>query len=378
VLVGLVVLNATVGGKYLDDFDLPGSESQAAVDLLASHGFDARTGASGQLVFQADDVTDPAVRAGVEDVIAEIRDAIAPGEVVSPYAPEGASHVSADRTIAYAEINMGDRDSDQYPVIGEEVRGLVAAAHVPGTTMELGGDPFAEEPEFSSEALGFLAAIVILLIAFGSVLAMGLPILTAVFGIVAGVSIVGLVVNVVDMPSFSTQAVLMIGIGVGIDYALFIVTRYREGLGEGLDPEGATLRALDTAGRAVIFAGCTVIIAVLGMFVIGLDMIRGLAIGVSLGVLTTMVAAVTLLPALFGFVGRNIDRLGLPHRRRRTAADRSIWYRWSRIIQRNPWPALVVSAAVLVLLALPTFGIRLGFGDAATVRRATRPGGPTT
>jgi putative drug exporter of the RND superfamily len=375
-LVGLVVLNATVGGKYLDRFELPGSESQAATDLLASHGFDARTGASGQLVFQADDITDPQVRAGIEDLLARIDRAIAPGEVVSPYSPQGASNVNADHTIAYAEINMGDRDSDQYPAVGREVRGLVEAAQVPGTTVELGGDPFAEDPQFSSEALGFLAAIVILLIAFGSVLAMGLPIGTALFGIVAGVSLVGLVVNVVNMPSFSTQAVLMIGIGVGIDYALFIVTRYREGLGERLDPESATAKALDTAGRAVIFAGCTVIIAVLGMFVIGLDMIRGLAIGVSIGVLTTMIAAVTLLPALFGFVGRNIDKLGLPHRRRQQDPHRSIWYRWSRIIQRNPWPALVVSAAVLVLLALPTVGIRLGFGDAGnrptsdTTRRA--------
>ncbi len=207
VLVGLVVLNATVGGKYLDKFALPGSESQAAVDLLASHGFDARTGASGQLVFQADDVTDPAVKAGIDDLIGRIEHAIAPGEVVSPYTPEGATNVNADRTIAYAEINMGDRDSDQYPAIGKEVRGLVAAAHVPGTTIEVGGAPFAEQPQFSSEALGFMAAIVILLIAFGSVLAMGLPIVTALFGIVAGVSLVGLVVNVIDMPSFATQAV---------------------------------------------------------------------------------------------------------------------------------------------------------------------------
>src|SRR5262245_63196604 len=138
VLVGLVVLNATVGGKYLDRFELPGSESQAATDLLASHGFDARTGASGQLVFRADDVSDPQVRAGIEDLLARIDRAIAPGEVVSPYTPQGAANVNADHTIAYAEINMGDRDSDQYPAVGREVRALVDRAHVPDTTIELG------------------------------------------------------------------------------------------------------------------------------------------------------------------------------------------------------------------------------------------------
>ncbi|HKE72382.1 MAG TPA: MMPL family transporter [Acidimicrobiales bacterium] len=376
-LVGLVGLNSTVGGKFLDKFELPGSDSQNAVDLMEAHGFDTRAGAAGQVVFQADDVRDPEVQRGMEQLFARVDKAVAPGDIVSPYSPEGARQINGDGTIAYAEVNMGDRDSDQYLKVGENVRAIVADTHVPGTRIELGGDAFASAPEFSSEAFGFLAAMIILLIAFGSLLAMGLPLMTALFGIVTGIALVGLVVNVIDMPSFSTQAVAMIGIGVGIDYALFIVTRYREGLHDGLDPEAATLRSLDTAGRAVLFAGTTVIIAVLGMFVIGLDMIRGLAVGISLGVLTTMLASVTLLPAMFGFVGRNIDRLGLPHRKRTEEGGRqSVWYRWSRVIQRCPWPALVASAAVLIVLALPTFAIHLGFGDAGnrptsdTTRRA--------
>jgi RND superfamily putative drug exporter len=377
VLVGLVTLNSTVGGKFLDRFELPGSDSQQAFDLLEEHGFDTRAGASGQVVFQADDVRDPQVRPGMEALFAKVERAVAPGDVVSPYSPEGARQINGDGTIAYAEINMGDRDSDQYIEVGTDVRDLVDDTRVPGTRIELGGDAFADAPEFSSEAFGFLAAMVILLVAFGSLLAMGLPLLTALFGIVTGIALVGMVVHVIDMPSFSNQAVAMIAIGVGIDYALFIVTRYREGLHDGLDPERATVRALDTAGRAVLFAGCTVIIAVLGMFVIGLDMIRGLAVGISLGVLTTMVAALTLLPAMLGFVGRNIDRLGLPHRRRAEGGDRqSVWYRWSRLIQRRPWPAVIASSTVLVVLALPTFAIHLGFGDAGnrptsdTTRRA--------
>jgi putative drug exporter of the RND superfamily len=365
VLVGLVALNSAFGGKFLDDFALPGSDSQDAVDMLEEHGFEARTGFSGQIVFQADDVRDPTVQQGMEQLFSEVGDAVAPGEVISPYTPEGARNVNADGTIAYAEVNLDDRDSDEYAAARDRVHEIADDTEVPGTSIELGGDAFLTESEFSSEAFGFLAAIIILLVAFGSVLAMGLPLLTAIFGIVTGIALVGLTVNVIDMPTFSNQAVAMIGIGVGIDYALFIVTRYREGLHDGMDPEQATVRALDTAGRAVLFAGCTVIIAVLGLFVIGLAMIRGLAIGVSLGVLTTMIASVTLLPAMFGFVGRNIDRLGLPHRRRAEgAAHQSVWYRWSRLIQRRPWPAAAGAAALLVVLALPVFGIRLGFGDA--------------
>jgi putative drug exporter of the RND superfamily len=376
-LVGLFALNSTVGGKFLDEFDLPGSESQEAVDLLEEHGFDTRAGATGQIVFKTDNVNDPTVGREMEALFDQIAEVTAPSEVVSPYSEEGAHQISEDGTIAYAEVNLSDRDSDELVDIGEQARAIVADANVPGTQVELGGDIAFEQPPFSSEVVGFIAAMIILLIAFGSLLAMGLPLITAIFGIVTGIAIVGLVVNVIGMPSFSNQAVAMIGIGVGIDYALFIVTRYREGLQDGLTPECATMRALDTAGRAVLFAGCTVIIAILGLFTIGLDMIRGLAVGISIGVLMTMLAALTLLPAILGFVGNNIDRLGLPHRRRaERAGHQSIWYRWSRVIQRRPWPAALASAALLILLTIPLFGMRLGFGDAGnqptdfTVRRA--------
>ncbi len=376
-LVGLFALNTAYGGKFLDEFDLPGSESQQAFDMLDEHGFEARTGFSGQVVFTAADVRDPAVQRGMEDLFAEIEQIVEPGEVVSPYGPEGDRFVNDDATIAYAEVNMGDRDSDEYLAVGDEVRALVADTTVPGTTVELGGDAFVEEAEFSSEVVGFIAAMIILLVAFGSLLAMGLPLLTAIFGIVTGIALVGLTVNLIGMPSFSNQAVAMIGIGVGIDYALLIVTRYRESLHAGMTPEEAVVRSIDTAGRAVLFAGTTVVIAVLGLFVVGLAMVRGQAVGVSIGELMTMLASLTLLPAELGFVGTNVDRLGLPHRRRHEGADdRSVWYRWSRVIQRRPWPALVISAAVLVVLAVPVFSIRLGFGDAGnrptsdTTRRA--------
>jgi RND superfamily putative drug exporter len=374
-LVALFTLNSTVGGKFLDEFDLPGSESQDAFDLLKERGFEARAGFGGQIVVEADDVNDPDVREAASDFFDQVDEVIQPGEVISPYSQEGSRQISADGTIAYAEVNLDDRDSDEFTEVGDDVRAMHDELEMPaGSRVELGGDIFVAPPEFSSEFVGFIAAIIILLIAFGSLLAMGLPIITAIFGIVTGIAIVGLVVHAINMPSFSNQAVAMIGIGVGIDYALFIVTRYREGLHSGLTPEQATVRAIDTSGRAVLFAGTTVIIAVMGLFTIGLAMVRGLAVGISIGVLMTMLAAVTLLPAVIGFVGTNIDKFGLPHRARAEGADhRSLGYRWSRVIQHRPWPALVASAALLLVLAVPLFGIRLGFGDAGN-----RPTSDTT
>jgi putative drug exporter of the RND superfamily len=378
-LAGLVGLNATAGGEFLDNFTLPGSESQQAADLLRASGFGDRAGANGQVVFRADQgVDDPAVRQAMTALFAELEAGIPDSQVVSPYDPQGGGQRSRrDPRIAYAQLNLGDRDSNGYRQAARTARDLVAQVRVPGLRVELGGDTFAEQSSEGGEGTGFLAAMVILLLAFGSVLAMGLPLLTALFGIGSGVSLVGLAANLVDMPSFSGQAVLMIGIGVGIDYALFIVTRYREGLQAGLPPEAATVRAVDTAGRAVLFAGTTVIIAVLGLFTLGLDMIRGLAAGITLGVLMTMLAALTLLPAVLGFVGANIDRLGLPHRRRHDRAGReSLGYRWSRLVQRRPWPALLAGVLVLAVLTVPVTGLRLGFGDAGnrpttdTTRRA--------
>jgi RND superfamily putative drug exporter len=378
-LAGLVGLNATAGGEFLDDFTLPGSESQQAADLLRASGFGDRAGANGQVAFRADQgVDDPAVRQAMTALFAELEAAIPDTELVSPYTSRGSGQRSRrDPRIAYAQLNLGDRNSTAYQQAGQTARDLVDQVQLPGLQVELGGDTFAEQSSSGSEGTGFLAAMVILLGAFGSLLAMGLPLLTALFGIGTGISLVGLAVNLIDMPSFSDQAVLMIGIGVGIDYALFIVTRYREGLQAGLPPEQATVRAVDTAGRAVLFAGSTVIIAILGLFTLGLDMIRGLAAGIILGVLMTMLAALTLLPAVLGFVGHHIDRLGLPHRRHRHGADQgALSHRWSRLVQRRPWPALLVGALVLAVLTLPMTGLRLGFGDAGnrpttdTTRRA--------
>ena len=315
-LVGLNVLSGVAGGAFRTEFSLPGSESQETVDILAEHGFASRTGSQAQIVFESSQGFDhPGTVDSIETLLTAIEEQVPNASVSRPFDPEGARQISQTGTIAYAEVNLAERSQEEYLEAGETIRELRDPAQSPALRIELGGDMFLEEAAFSSEAIGFLAAVVILLIAFGSVLAMGLPIGTALFGIGSGIALVGLTTRFMDLPNFTIPAVAMIGIGVGIDYALFIVTRYRQSLHDGLTPEDAVVLAINTAGRAVLFAGTTVVIAVLGLVLMNMSSISGLAAAIALGVLMTMLASVTLLPALLGFVGNRIDKLGLPHRK---------------------------------------------------------------
>jgi RND superfamily putative drug exporter len=378
-VVALFALSGAVGGEYRTEFKLPGSETQAAVDLLKDRGVEERSGFQGQIVFRAEQgVDDPAVRQTMERFFDDVAATLEGEQVVSPYDPANAHQVSPDRTIAYAEINLSDRGFEDAVVDGNAVRALWDQLDQGSFQVELGGDLFAEQPPFSSEVVGLIAAVIILLVAFGSLFAMALPVVTALFGIACGFAIIAILTRFLAVPEFTGATAAMIGIGVGIDYALIIVTRYRQGLHDGLDPHDATVLALNTSGRAVVFAGITVVISLLGIFLMNLDFMRAVALAAVSAVAMTMLAAITLLPALLGFVGRRIDRFGLPHRTSRAEGDpaASFWYRWSRMIQARPWPALVVSLAILLVLASPVFALRLGFGDAGnrletdTTRRA--------
>ena len=218
----------------------------------------------------------------------------------------------------------------------------------------------------SSEGFGIFAAIIIMLLAFGSVVAMGLPIITALFGIAIGFAVLDLLSHVVTTPVFAPEIMAMIGLGVGIDYALFVVTRYRQGLAEGREPREAIALSLATSGRAVLFAGTTVILSLLGLFILQLSFMRGLAIGAIAAVVLVMTAAITLLPAMLGFSGRAIDKLHVPGLLQSAAepSARGFWYRWSRTVQRHPLVAGFAALLVLLLLAVPLFSMRLAFTDA--------------
>jgi putative drug exporter of the RND superfamily len=377
-LVAVSVFSSAAGGVFRNEFSLSGSESEQAQELLKERGFGDRAGFSGQIVFATDrSVDDPNVRQAMEQLFARVERTVPRTQVVSPYATEGARQVSENRRIAYGEVNFADRSDKAFRDAADEVKAEAGAVKVSGVRIELGGKLFSDQELPASEAIGVFAAIMVLLIAFGSVLAAGLPILTALFGIGTGIALVQLTANGLTMPEFTTQAVAMIGIGVGIDYALLIITRYRQAVRDGHNPESAVALAADTAGRSVVFAGTTVVIAVLGMVLINVPAIRGLAVGIALGVLMTMLAASTLLPAVLGFVGRNIDKLGLPHKKRAEGEAReSFWYRWSRVLQRRPWPPAITGLVILLVLAAPVLSMRLAFADAGnkptsdTTRRA--------
>jgi RND superfamily putative drug exporter len=364
-LISVVAVSTAVQGEFSTEFKLPGSESQEAIDLLEASGANTRTGIQGQVVFQADQgVDDPAVRESMERLFAGIEDRVPEVDVVSPYQPGNEHQVAEGGLIAYAELNFSDRSFEEYVDDADIIKELRDEAEIEGLRIELGGDMFAATPSFSSEFVGIVAAIVILLIAFGSVIAMGLPIMTALFGIGCGIALIGIGTRFIAMPEFSTQLAAMVGIGVGIDYALLIVSRYRDALHDGREPHDAVLLSLDTSGRAVVFAGLTVVIALLGMFVMNLDFVRAVSMSAIIAVLLTMLAAITLLPAMLGFAGNNIDKIRIPGLQRSADSSRSFWWRWSRVIQAHPWPFAIASAALLLVLTIPVFSMRLGFGDA--------------
>ena len=377
-IVGFVVLNAlggAIGSAFSDNFSGGHSDSIAAFDLLRAR-FPARAGDTADIVFASDaGVNNPVVRSAMEGLFTEV----GPGSVAhvvaldSPY--QGIGRVSAGGRIAYATVTFDKQAGDMPAKAAQPLIDAAKRMKVPGLKVELSGPVVAralQPPMGATEGIGLLAAIVILFVAFGSLLAMSLPVGAAIAGVGIGAVFVTLLSHLITVPSFAPYVALMIGLGVGIDYALFIVVRYRSGLHDGLDPENANVLALTTAGRAVLFAGCTVIISLLGMFMMGINFIYGLSIGAVLAVLMTMLASVTLVPAIMGFAGTKLAAKEHKRRHHRETAA----FRWSRQIQRRPWLMGALSLAVLVTIAIPMFSIHLGVADqgndptSLTTRRA--------
>jgi RND superfamily putative drug exporter len=364
-------ISGSVGADFTEEFKLPASDSKEAFDLLETK-FPAQSGDTAQIVYKADaGVESPAVKKTMEGVFKRVEGFPHVSEVASPYEEGGAGAVSDDGKIAYATIqfdapnNKIDKDKTR------EIIDIAQGADGEGLEVQLGGSLIQEaeqEEGDSSFGIGLLAAMVVLLITFGSVVAMGLPIITALFALGVGISLVTLGTHVFDTANFAPVLAAMIGLGVGIDYALFILTRFRNGLDEGLEPREAAIKSVDTAGRAVLFAGITVIISLMGMFLLGLPFLYGVATAAALAVLFTMIAALTLLPALLTIVGRRVDRLRLPGLKKRATSidENGRWYRWSREIQKRPVLSAVLSGAFLLILCIPTLSLRLGTNDAGT------------
>jgi putative drug exporter of the RND superfamily len=364
-LVGINVLASILGTNFTTNFSAPNTESTRASKLLSAN-FKAQSGDGVQVVFTGTpSMHDAAVERQVEELTAALARVPHVTSVSNPYASPGG--ISRSGTVALANAQLDGKAQDIPNSVGTQMIKIAEAHSTPQLEVRLGGQLIqqSERPSLSGEGVGILAAIIILLIAFGSVLAMALPIVVALSGIAVGLPIIGLLTHVYPLQSFATTLATMIGIGVGIDYALFVVTRYRQGLHAGLAPEDAVVTAIDTSGRAVLFAGLTVIIALLGMLAIGLSFISGLGIGAAAVVALTVAAAVTLLPAVLGFVGTNVDKWRLPWVHNDGDGTReTVWHRWSRFVQRHAWALTIAGLAIVLALALPVLSLRLGFTDA--------------
>src|SRR3954452_4166231 len=344
-LVGAGILTSTVGTRYATDFSLPGSDSQRALDML-KRDFPAQAGDSDQIVFASrrGKVTDPAVQAAVAPALERISRLPHVTSVTSPYTTAGAKSVSRDGTIAFATVTFDERANDLPKAAVNRVIHTGEKLRTGSLQVEFGGEAIqqVQQPSLGpATTVGLLAAIVVLLLTFGSLIAMGLPIVTALLGLGTGVGVIGLASQVLDMPDVSTELALMIGLGVGIDYSLFIVTRFREAYRSGMEVSEAVVTAMDTAGRAVLFAGATVIIALLGMLALGISFLYGMAIASALAVLFTMLAALTVVPALLSRFGDRVGRESRRQRRKAAAqtqaapAGPSGWERWAGVIQRH-------------------------------------------
>jgi RND superfamily putative drug exporter len=401
----LIVVNTIAqqaGTTYSNNFTLPNSDAQRASNLL-THSFPQQAGDRDTIVFAVSSgtVLEPRVRARMSAMFAQVARLPHVASVQSPYTPEAAGRaVSADRKIAFATVVFNEKANLLPKSAPERVVDVARAAAQPGLQVELGGQAIeaTEQAGFGiSTAVGLLAAIIVLLFTFGSLIAMGLPILTALFGLGTGLGLIALFTHVVDTPNFSSELAAMIGLGVGIDYALFILTRFREAYAT----PGATfenvresvVQAIDTAGRAVLFAGCTVVIALLGMMLLGVSFLYGVALSASIGVLLVMLGSLTLLPALLTFAGRKVATGGRRARRRAAAAGADgaatatataavavavpvtgqeqlagagrAWLRWSAFVERRPRTIAAAAAITMLVIASPALALRLGSSDAS-------------
>jgi RND superfamily putative drug exporter len=358
----IIGVGSSLAGEYEADYDTPGSDSEAA-GTLAEERLDGYSGQEIYVVWKDEAGADsPAATDRTDAFFAE-------AEQVNHVDPHTEIRISEDGTIGSTTLPL---TVPGWEVEKEDGEKLIAAAEDnsgDGLEIRLGGDPiYAAQEQSSPEGLGFLGAAIVLLIAFGSVVAAGLPLAMALIGL--GISSGGLIVllaNVVDVPDWTTAVSGLIGIGVGIDYSLLVLTRFRAAMHRGKDRHDAVVEAVTTAGRSVIIAGFTVVIAVLGLLLTGLPYMTGVAISASLAVLVVMLAAVTLLPALLSYLGPRVDRLKIPFlggALRTEGSSESLAGRWSHTVQRHPWLFAIAATAILLALAAPALGMRLGFPDA--------------
>ena len=379
-LIGLTVISQSVGSAYKNSFSLKGTQSFEALTLLERSAPKA-SGDVEQIVLAVDHgrLTDPAVRDQAEAMLAKVAALPEVASVASPYSARGSAQISPSGQIGFANVTLNGLSTKFTVGQAQDFVDTARAGAGNGLQVQVEGQvaELANKPSINSVGLGALAALIVLLLVFGSLLAAALPLITAGVALGAGTATIALLSHLVDMASFSSQLSVLIGLGVGVDYALFIVTRHRQGLQRGKSVQESIIDAIDTSGRAVMFAGTTVCIALLGMFALGVSFLYGVAIAASVVVLFTVLTALTLLPAVLGFFGTRV----LGRRARRTLAGGELatidgagwWQRWTGVLQVHPAMFASAAALVMIVLAIPFLSMRLGSSDAGS-----DPAGTTT
>jgi putative drug exporter of the RND superfamily len=406
-LVAIVGLGLSVGGTLNDKFDLPDTESKTATDLLASSGTDtSRLDGGATIVWSpaTGSAVDPAVAAQVQPVLASMADLASVTCITTPFDPAipaigsdcpkssgpdatamkaltpeeqqtlaaSFSPVSPDGTVAYATVTFATDANGDVSVSAADAKAILGAVKALNSdTIAVGAQgsilEFAGQEPPKSEGVGLIFAIVILLVAFGSVVAVGMPIVPALLGLTMGQMGVLLIANFMDVATFAPTLAAMIGLGVGIDYGLFVMNRYRQGLLHGHDPKVAAMEAVNTAGRAVLFAGTTVIIALLGLFVMRISFFNGLSLAAGVTVLCVMLSALWFLPAMLSLLGTKAIAWRLPWGKKPGSMaghpEGRAWAHYGRILQKRPLIPAILALGIVVVLAIPMFSLRQGFSD---------------
>jgi putative drug exporter of the RND superfamily len=378
ILCGLSLWGNGLGGTRVNDnLALPGTGTQRAANVLKGAFGAVATNGTNPIVLHAPDrarLTDTAQRAAIARVVAGYADNPEVFAAVSPLSRLGASQLAPDRRTGYIDLVLRVGAADLTVSQARQLFAVAAPARAAGLEVAAGGylgQALSRPAPGNSEAIGLVVALVVLLLTFGSAVAAGIPILSAVFGLGAGLSVIALLSQVAEVPSTAPALATMIGLGVGIDYALFIITRHRAHVAEGLEPRESIARATASAGGAVVFAGATVTIALCSLMLAGIPIVTQMGYLSATTVVVAVLAALTLLPATLSLLGGRVNSLRVPGLRIRHDQRPHGWARWARAVARRPWPALVVGCALIAVLAAPVTGLDLGASDSGQLPRST-------
>jgi putative drug exporter of the RND superfamily len=366
-IVGLVVAAEGTGSETTDNVTLPSTGSQDASDLLSGR-FPSQAYGSNPLVVATDTgkLTDSKYSNAIASSVSNLKKTPHVNAAVSPLSPEGASQLSKDKKIGYISVTL---DVGQGSLTDGDANAVLDAADPAkkaGLQTAVGGyigQELSKADSGNSDKIGILAAVIILLLVFGSAVAMGLPIITAVLGLLCGLSVITLLSHVTDVPTTAPTVATMIGLAVGIDYSLFVVTKHRAQVAQGMEVRESIARAIATAGGAVLFAGGTVAISLVALVVAGIPLVTTLGYTAAIAVGFAILAALTLLPAVFGLLGDHISSLQFPWGKARAAAQSPVWTRVATAVSSHPWPVIAVVLAGLLALSIPTLSLRLGQPD---------------